>query len=107
MFLIRDPRSTERRREPRYVIESRARVEDDHTGKALIARLINISDHGVQLHVSEVPCAVSGTLRIRVQSEVIFGTLRHCCSEGTRCVLGIELDEPLTDRQMEAVLAES
>ena len=99
-------RSKERRREPRYAIESYARVEGNGAGNGLIGRIMDISDHGMRVQVSEVPLRLGETVRIRVQNELICGKLRHFRTEGVSYTVGIEFDERLNSGQMRAVLSE-
>ena len=99
-------KSTERRREPRYAIDSYACVESDGEGKALIGRIMDISDHGMRVQVSEMPLCLGETVGIRVQNELISAKLRHFRTEGTSYTIGVELDERLNSGQMRAVLGE-
>ena len=101
------PRTIERRREPRYAIESCAYVESNGTGRAATGRIMDISDHGMRVEVNEMPWHLGDTVWIRVQDELIRAKVRHFRTEGTLCTIGVELDERINSGQMQAVMLES
>jgi hypothetical protein len=103
--MISSRNSIERRREPRYAIDSYACVESDVAGK-VIGRIMDISDHGMRMQVSEVPLRLGETIQIRVQNELIHAKLRHFRTDGMSYTIGVELDERLNSGQMQAVLCE-
>ena len=97
--------SVDRRREPRFLVASNAQVIG---GKrpAQAGIIVDVSDHGLGLSVSQAPCKKGEILRVCVDRAVITGRLMYCRRTGSEYTAGVELKDRLNEGQVRALLAE-
>ena len=96
--------SVERRREPRYSVESTAKVVGG--GRAQAGTIVDVSDHGLGLAVSQAPGKSGETLKVCIDKAVIIGRLKYCRRMGSEFAAGVELKRRLSEGQVRALLAE-
>ena len=96
--------SVDRRREPRFLVESNARVIG--RGAAQAGTIVDVSDHGLGLSVPQAPCKKGETLKVCVDHAVITGKLKYCRRIGSEYAAGLELKHRLNEGQVRALLAE-
>lgn len=97
--------SVERRREPRYTVESAAKVVTG-PGRAQAGTVVDVSDHGLGLSFAEAPGRNGATVKVCVNKAVITGRLMYCRRMGSEYAAGVELRRRLSHAQVQALLAE-
>ena len=98
---------TDRREEPRFPVETPVCVEVVN-GPTCFGEIRDISDHGLRVSMEGVPLRSSDRIRIRFFDQQLAGTVRHCRrTADLRFEVGLKLDQPVTDPQMDALLAEA
>jgi hypothetical protein len=97
---------SDRRSEPRYGIEQSMWVEVIG-GPTLVGKIRDISDHGLGVSFEGPPLRKSDRVRIRFFNQQVAGDVRHSRRNGDLGFdLGVQLDHPFTDAQMEALIGE-
>ena len=96
----------ERRNEPRFKIKAVARMKVGGRRRSLLAKITDVSDHGLGVQAPLWLCVPGQAIRIRVCHQTIWGTLKHWHPIGSEVVAGVELKRALNDEQMKALLAE-
>ena len=98
---------TDRREEPRFVVESPVRVELAN-GSTYPGKIRDISDHGLGVSIEGSQLRSSDRIQIRFYDQQLEGTVRHCHrTADLQFEVGLQLDQAVTDHQMDALLAEA
>jgi PilZ domain-containing protein len=97
---------SDRRSEPRFGMERPVWVEVID-GPTLVGKIRDISDHGMGVSIEGPPLRKSDRVRIRFFDQQVAGDIRHSRRNGDLGFdLGVQLDRPFTDAQMDALIAE-
>jgi hypothetical protein len=86
----------ERRSEPRFPVDLRARVKSldpvTSVGPSTVARIVEISHRGLKLRVGR-PFIVGATVQILAESKILLAKVRYCVCVDADFYVGVRLAE--------------
>lgn len=97
--------TVERRREPRFTVESAANVVTG-PGRTQAGTVVDVSDHGLGLSFAKAPGRNGETVKVCVEKAVITGRLKYCRQMGSEFAAGVQLTRRLSRAQVQALLAQ-